>query len=53
MEIEKIIQEMVIGNLTRSDKEIMVGSVRYKVTVYKIPNQHLIRIDIRPLEKPE
>lgn len=52
MEIEKIIQEMVSGNLARLDKEILVGSVTYKITAYVIRKQHLIRIDMRPLEIP-
>lgn len=53
MEIEEIIKEMVDSNRTRSDDEIHVRGVIYKVTAYKIRNQSLIRIDIRPLEKQE
>lgn len=50
MQIEKIIKEMVDNDRTRIDQRIEVDAKPYKVTAYKIPNQGLIRIDIRPLE---
>jgi len=56
MKIEDIIKEMnkeyPEGNRTRMDAEIMVDEKPFKFTAYKIRNQSLIRIDIRPLEKP-
>lgn len=52
MEIEKIIKEMIDGGRTRIDQRIEVNANPYKVTVYQIRNQGLIRIDIRPLEEP-
>ncbi len=52
MQIEKIIKEMVDNDRTRIDQRIEVDAKPYKVTAYKIPNQGLIRIDIRQLEGP-
>lgn len=51
MQIEKIIKEMVDGGRTRIDQRIEVDAEPWKITVYKIPNQGLIRIDIRRLEE--
>lgn len=52
MELEKIIKEMIDDGRTRIDQRIEVDAEPWKVTVYKIPNQGLIRIDIRRLEEP-
>lgn len=56
MEIEKIIREMKEDHPaipSRKDFGATVDGTLYKVTAYKIRNQGLIRIDIRPLEKTE
>lgn len=52
MQIEKIIIEMKERDRSRIDQRIEVDGEPWKVTAYKIPNQGLIRIDIRQLETP-
>lgn len=50
MEIEKLIKDMIDNDRTRIDQRIEVDAKPFKLTAYKIRNQSLIRIDIRPLE---